>query len=617
MTKKSNYDAPSASFLLQTLDYTDMDTKANAPLLLDLISMADATFKSLTHLVTKTLDVPIAYIGLLSDETNWIEAGFGLDFTSCDRAVSFCHHAIEEPDMLLVPDTLKDPRFASNKMVTGPLGFRSYAGAVIRGPHQEPVATICVIDTKPRAFSARQLDMLRDIRDVAQDLMHNYIEKRVRHNEILQESKIDKVTGLLNQTGLLERLEYAVQWASGSKDAGFGLLMIEIVGFNAIKRAHERVMRDKLLLNAGELLTKAVPDGYIHGRWRENVFLTIVSDTASAEELAKIATRIISAFSTPLALSDDAIPLRLHIGISRFPFDAQSTVQMIEAAEQSLDDISAQNDACYALADHRLNSVVRERLDLERRLHRAIEQDELDVVYQPKVDAKDNQVIGAEALVRWTDPELGAIPPFRFISIAENAGLIDRLGSNILKKTCETVAAWNTGLACGLTISVNVSAIQLQNPSFPQAVDEALKISGLDPKRLILEVTESALIAREKIVVSNMHTVVAMGARFSLDDFGMGYTNFDYIRKLPVYSLKIDKSFVKRICKSEKDARICQGIIAMGRGLDMVVVAEGVETEEQSLFLKTHGCDQLQGFHFSRPLSEGKFRLYFQHHGQG
>lgn len=612
MTKKPEQNDPSMSYLPYTLIYADMDAKTKVPFLIDMINMADATFQSLTRLATKILDVPIAYIGLLSDETNWIEAGIGLEFQSCDRAVSFCDHAIREPDVLLVPDTLKDPRFMNNMMVTGPSSFRFYAGAVIRGPQQEPVATICVIDTQPRAFSARQIDMLRDIRDVAQDLMRNYIEKRMRHKEILLEAKTDKVTGLLNEAGLQERLEYEVQWASRSEGAGFGVLMIEIIGFNAIKRGHERVLRETLLANVGGVLTKSLPEGCIHGRWRESIFMSIVSGTASADELVKTATRVVSAFETPLFLNNISIPLRVRIGISRFPFDAQNTYQVIEAAEQALDDISLNNETCYSLADVKLNSVVMERLDLERRLYRAIEHDELDIVYQPKINTKDNQVVGAEALVRWTDPELGVIPPYNFIPIAENAGLIDRLGSSILRKACQIAATWDLGLAWNLTIAVNVSAIQLQNSNFPQTVTKALKISGLDPHRLILEVTESALIAREQIVVANMQAIVAMGVRFSIDDFGMGYTNFDYIRKLPIHSIKIDKTFVSRITDSEKDARICQAIIAMGRSLDMVVIAEGVETKEQLVFLKAYRCDQLQGFYFSKPLSDHNFRLLFQ-----
>lgn len=590
--------------------HPDEDARTKELSSLDLVNMADATVEGFTRLATRIFNVPIAHIGLPSDEKNWVKAGVGIDLESCDRAVSFCGHAIHEPNMLVVPDTWQDPRFANHPMVTGSSNIRFYAGAVIRGRNQEAIGTLCVIDTKPRTFSDHERDTLCHIRDIVQERMLDYGERRIRHKEIVREARTDEVTRLLNQIGLQERLDQTVQSANTGDENIFGLLMIEIVAFNDIKRGHGRAVGENVLAIVGRKLTEVLPDGYILGRWREGVFLTIAPYAASADELTDAAAEVVAAFQAPLAIDDGSMPLRVRIGISRFPSDGSNSQALVDAADHALDDISPHNRNCLALADHKLNTAIMERLDLEKRLRRAIRKGDLSVLYQPKINVRGGQVSEAEALVRWTDPELGMIPPDRFIPIAERAGLIGLLGAHVLKKACQEAVSWSPDEADTSAVAVNVSAIQLQDPSFPDSVRETLDVTGLRGERLILEVTESALMEAADMVVANMKKIVALGVRFAVDDFGMGYSNFAYLRRLPIHSLKVDKTFVDLITDSENDARICQAIIALGRALDLVVVAEGVETLEQSLFLKAYGCDQLQGFYFSKPLGGIEFREF-------
>ncbi|PZX36206.1 diguanylate cyclase (GGDEF)-like protein [Roseinatronobacter thiooxidans] len=571
--------------------------------------MADATVEGFTLLATKILKVPIAHIGLPSGDKNWVKSGVGIDTNACSRAESFCGHAIHESNMMVVPDTLHDPRFTNHPMVTETSNIRFYAGAVIRGRNQEAIGTLCVIDTKPRVFSDQERETLGHLRDIVQERILDYGERQIRHNEIVQEARTDKVTTLLNRLGLKERLDQTVQWASTGRDLVFGVLMLEIVAFNNIKRGHGLAISEGVLTIAKRRIVETLSDGYIHGRWREGIFVTIAPNATSDDELVDAAAQLVEAFRKPVL---DSVMLHVRIGISKYPTDGGNSQSLIDAAEQAIENVSAHNKSGFALANHELNAAFVERLDLENRLRRAIHRGELSVVYQPKINLGRGQISEAEALVRWNDPDIGMIPPSRFIAIAENAGLIGLLGAYILTTACQEAVSWGHDTRGASTVAVNVSAIQLQDPGFPDTVRKALADTGLSPENLILEVTESAVMDDTDIVLPNMRAIATMGVRFAIDDFGTGYSNFDNLRRLPIHSLKIDKRFVDQITENQNDARICQAMIALGRALNLVVVAEGVETHEQSLFLKAYGCDQLQGFYFSRPLNRVEFREFVE-----
>lgn len=578
---------------------------------LDLLNMSNAHLERLTRLAAHVFDVPIAFIGLPSGDKNWIKAAVGTDIHSTDRVMSFCGHTIHEPDMLVVPDTQRDARFANHPMVIGSFKIRFYAGAVIWGRHGEPLGTFCILGTEPRTFSEEDRTKLRHFRDAAQEQMVDFGVKRKHLDGALRDARHDEVTGLLNEVGLQERLEQGVQWAQSGDGSSFSVLIMKVVKFNEIKHGRGPAVTKAVLQAVGRTLTETLTRGCIHGRWREDVFLTIVPYYMPDDALIAVARQLIAVFDAPFDVEGESVAIRVHIGISCFPSDGRDGRTLADAAEHAIIDLST-SLSNFALADQNLNTAMRERLDIEKRLRLAIDENSMSVVYQPKINVRAEQVSEAEALVRWTDPELGTIPPDRFIPIAESAGLIDALGAFVLKKACEDAVTWNPDAPDKSSVAVNVSMMQLETPTFLGALQDALNQTGLRPDRLTLEITESTLMTSANKIRDNMLAISTLGVRFAIDDFGTGYANFNYLRDLPIHSLKVDKTFVDYIAVHEDHAHICHAMVTLGRALDLEVVAEGVETREQAIFLKAYGCDQLQGFHFSKPLSSDDFRSYVQ-----
>ena len=592
--------------------HPDEDARMMELRYLDLVHTSDASLEGLTRLAARVFNVSVAHIGLPSADRNWVKAGIGIDIQSCDRAVSFCGHAIHETNILVVSDTWRDPRFANHPMTIGLPNIRFYAGAVIKGRDQVPLGTLCIVDDEPREFNEADRITLCHFRDIVQERILEFGENRLRLKETVQELRRDRVTGLLNEVGLRERLNNAIHWAGNDQASGFGVLVIELVKYSEIKRGHGQQVAKDALNSAGARLSKTLCDSCIHGRWRENAFMAIVPHGTSAESLTELACSVVAAFKRPLAVATGEMTVRVHVGISRFPNDGSDAMSLADAATHALEGLPSTHHTCFALADRDLNATILERLDLEERLRLALDQGDLSVLYQPKISVRRDRMDAAEALVRWDEPELGRIPPGRFIPIAEAAGLIGILGNYVLEQACHDAASWNKDKKERTTVAVNISTIQLHDDTFSATMSRALERTGLDGDLLILEITESALMESPEAVMRNMREIADLGVRFAIDDFGTGYANFNYLSELPIHSLKIDRSFINQIDKSESKARICQAMIALGRALDLVVVAEGVETHEQVLYLKAYGCDQLQGFFFSKAINSLDFQDFIR-----
>ena len=254
-----------------------------------------------------------------------------------------------------------------------------------------------------------------------------------------------------------------------------------------------------------------------------------------------------------------------------------------------------------------MNSRAVERLTLESSLRLALEKKELFLVYQPQWDIVTGQITGAEALLRWQHPRLGLVPPDKFIPIAENSGLIMPIGEWVLKTACAQAREWQDQGLPPLPVAVNVSAVQFRQESFPALIRRVLHETGLPAQYLELELTEGMLLSSADVTLSVFQELKEMGVKLSIDDFGTGYSSLSYLKHLPVYKLKIDRSFVRDITIDPDDAAITGTIISMAKSLNLKVIAEGVENEEQMLFLREHDCDEVQGYYFSRPLAVSDF----------
>ena len=304
----------------------------------------------------------------------------------------------------------------------------------------------------------------------------------------------------------------------------------------------------------------------------------------------------------PFRIQGHEILLSASIGIALFPVDETTENGLLHKAHMAMGSVKRDTRNAYRFHTSDMEQGAREQLLMESALHHAVENGELIIHYQPKVSFKSGTVVGIEALVRWEHPVLGIVSPATFIPIAEENGCIHDIGMWVLRQACEQVKSWGRQGLPEPRVSVNLSARQFQQPNLASQIRQVMHETGLDPAGLELEITESTVMQDTDAAISALQSLSQLGVALAIDDFGTGYSSLSCLKRFPIDVLKIDRSFIKDVNHDANDAAITRAIIAMARGLDLAVVAEGVETLEQALFLQANGCDEMQGFYFSRPV---------------
>ena len=349
-------------------------------------------------------------------------------------------------------------------------------------------------------------------------------------------------------------------------------------------------------MRSGDRLARVGPDEF-------SMFLIGSELTHQAPIIAR---RLLAKLAEPICLADRELFVSASIGIALWPSDGDDVEVLLGSAGTALSHAKRSGGNCYQYYRPSLNSQSLEELSLEVQLRSAAERDELELVYQPKVDLRDGSISGLEALMRWNHPELGQVPPSRFIAIAEQTDLINSLGQWALRTACEQARAWQAAGVPAPRVAVNVSSRQFRSGRFAKTVERTLAETGLDGRQLMLEITESLLMENPEEVLSILKLIKTMGPKLSIDDFGTGYSSLSMLTKFPLDELKIDRSFVDVLPGDPNGAAIVSGIIAMSHSLGLVVVAEGVEKQEQLDFLEEVGCDVYQGYLYSKPLPPEK-----------
>jgi len=323
----------------------------------------------------------------------------------------------------------------------------------------------------------------------------------------------------------------------------------------------------------------------------------------STAEVEAIATRIVNSLSGEFVVQDRSLRISCSLGISIFPAHGEDAETLIKNADAAM--YSAKERGCNTLCffTDEMNAQLMESLTLENSLRLATERGEFFLVYQPQINISNGRITGIEALIRWNSPELGLVMPDRFIRVAENAGLITVIGEWVLRTACVQVRKWQREGLPVVPVAVNVSAVQFRQEGFRELIRLVLHETGLDPRYLELELTESLLMSNADVMFDVLHDLKEMGLKLVIDDFGTGYSSLSYLRQFPFTKLKIDRSFIRDVAVNPDDAAITNAIISMSKGLSLTVVAEGVENIEQLSFLKAHKCDEVQGYYFSRPLN--------------
>jgi len=320
-----------------------------------------------------------------------------------------------------------------------------------------------------------------------------------------------------------------------------------------------------------------------------------------------VARKILAACARPLAIEAQEYRVTASIGVAMYPGDAGDEQALMKYADIAMYRAKEEGKNTYKFYSSEANVHSFERLALETALRRGLERNEFFMHYQAKLDLASGAITGVEALVRWQHPDLGAVPPAQFIPLAEETGLIVPLGKWVLKTACAQAVAWQRQGLPPLRIAVNISARQFGDEDLMADIQAALDESGLKPELLELELTESMVMQNPERTAATLAALKRLGVRLAIDDFGVGYSSLAHLKRFPIDTLKVDRSFIRDIPQNTEDRAITEAIIAMGKSLDLTIVAEGVETLEQQTFLREHACDEMQGYYFSRPIASDAF----------
>jgi diguanylate cyclase (GGDEF)-like protein/PAS domain S-box-containing protein len=437
-------------------------------------------------------------------------------------------------------------------------------------------------------------------------VFHDVSESRAMALEMAHLAQHDFLTGLPNRLLLTERFSHAIGLAQRHKKQ-VGLLFLDLDNFKHINDSLGHAIGDQLLQSVANRLVASVRATDTVCRQGGDEFVILLDEIGQPQDAAHVAETLRAALDVPHLIGGHELHTSLSIGISIFPDDGTDVDVLMQNADTAMyhAKTSGRNNYQFFRADMNIRAV-RRRL-VEGSLRRALKQEEFLLHYQPKIDLVSGTMTGAEALIRWQDPEHGLVYPAQFVPIAEQNGLIVPVGRWVLREACRQVQAWLDSGLRAVPVAVNISAVEFRHEAFLDGVALILKETGLAPRYLELELTESILMHDAESSATVLEALKAMGVQLAIDDFGTGYSSLSYLKRFPIDTLKIDQSFVRDIATDSDDATIVSAMIGMGRNLKQRVIAEGVETHQQLEFLQARQCDVGQGFHFSHPLSAADF----------
>ena len=459
--------------------------------------------------------------------------------------------------------------------------------------------------------------------DLAQKLIHQNADNLTRiksaaEDKIHKLAYYDSLTGLPNRTLFLQNLsERARQKQDGSADR-FAVITIDLDHFKDINDSMGHNVGDAILRGVAKRLRSAMPESAVVSRSGEDeyaIMMPLSSDINTARDVAEKVIHVIR--SEPFKVFNEQFQVRASIGAATFPDDAVDPDQVLKNADIALNRAKEEGRDTIKEYSEDFDRAVQARFQMLRDLRDAMEHEQLDLYYQPQLDLKSGKVIGAEALLRWWKPDNSKeggsfISPGEFIPVAEQSGLIVPIGEWVMRKACETAKMWSDEHGFDIRIAINVSAHQFSQSDICAFTQKTISEIGIDAHKVELEVTESVFMDDISHTIQTLQNLHAIGVELAIDDFGTGYSSLSYLRQFPIDRLKIDQSFIRNALNDPDDASIARTIIALGRALNLKVIAEGVETIEHEEFLQKEGCDEVQGFRYSRPVPADDFLKFFK-----
>jgi diguanylate cyclase (GGDEF)-like protein/PAS domain S-box-containing protein len=450
----------------------------------------------------------------------------------------------------------------------------------------------------------------RDITDYKR--MEEALRQNVERFENL--AHYDALTGLPNRVLFYDRLKQALAHARRNR-WNVGVVFIDVDRFKNINDTLGHAVGDQLLKMVAERLTRAVRADDTVGRLGGDEFAIVLSNLSSAQDANPVAQKLMASFNEPFRLEGAEVFVTGSIGITLFPDDSTDQDTLIKNADAAMYRAKELGRNGYQFYTPEMNARALELLGMESSLRRALERSELLLHFQPKANVASGEIVGTEALLRWVHPERGMVPPSAFIPVMEETGLIMHAGEWVLGAVCRQIAAWKGAGMSPVPVAVNLSARQFLAKDLGPTIKRILEEHGVAPELIELEITESSLMSNTAEATRTLEYLSQLGLSISIDDFGTGYSSLAYLKRFPLDSLKIDRSFVRDITTDEDDANITRAIISMAHSLGLRVIAEGVETEAQAAFLADHGCDQIQGYFLTPPLSADDYVAWLARRG--
>jgi diguanylate cyclase (GGDEF)-like protein/PAS domain S-box-containing protein len=505
-------------------------------------------------------------------------------------------HAFRTLESVVVDDYAKAPAFARYP-IPGLDAVRSGASVIIGGG-SAPFGVLAVNATQVAHFGPDSMHFLRSIANT----LATAIDRIAAEEMVAHLAQFDALTGLPNRNLFRDRLASTLGHAHRNA-WHVGVMFVDLDRFKDVNDTHGHVMGDYVLAMVAERLRGCVRSGDTIGRLGGDEFAIVLANLARDDDANLVAQQIVEALALPFVSDGHDVSITASVGISVFPVDGDDTETLLKNADAAMYLAKQQGRNGFHFYTEELNARVTRRIEIESEMRRAIANDEFVLHYQPELSATTGRIVGVEALIRWQHPVRGLLAPAEFIAAAEESGLIVPIGRWVAGNACAQAARWHRLGHAGLFVAINVSPLEIRRGNIVESIREALAQSGLDPRLLELELTETLVMDGAESFIRALHALKQTGTSIAIDDFGTGYSSLSYLKRFPIDKVKIDRMFIRDIANEGDDAAIVQAIVAMSHHLKLKVTAEGVETIEQAAFLRRCHCDILQGYLFGAPMT--------------
>ncbi|BFM15843.1 hypothetical protein R50073_20260 [Maricurvus nonylphenolicus] len=541
----------------------------------------------------------LSLYGILErDNYNIVEAESGLE------ALEFCQRQL--PDLILL-----DAMMPIMDGFTACRRIRELADA-----QRLPILMVTALqdeESVEEAFNAGANDYITKPVNltVLRQRVSSLVTNRKAEHSVFQLANFDSLTSLPNRNQFMERAQDMINQAATNGEK-LAVMFLDLDRFKLINDTQGHEAGDLLLKTVAQRLKNCVRSVDVVARLSGDEFAVILHDIDTADVATKVVEKISESLDRPFAFMQQQVFISFSVGIAIYPHNGQSVATLMKHADTAMFRAKAKGGGGFQFYEYGMETEISRMLELENELRHALDNGELVLYYQPQIEASNHKVIGLEALVRWHHPERGLLPPNEFIPLAEQSGLINALGDWVLKTACAQVKYWCDNGISVTPVAVNVSGKQLADNVLFEKVRNALDASRIQPHLLKLEITEDTLADCDALVVPQLKELKDLGVTIAIDDFGTGYSSLSYLKRFPVDTLKIDRSFIADLPNDKDSALITSGIIALGHSLNLKIIAEGVETEEQESFLQQEHCDIYQGYLFSRPLPADELEIWLE-----